>query len=38
MSTLVLEVRTATVQHVEVTEDSLVVDLGALLQERRLTR
>jgi hypothetical protein len=27
-STLVLEVRTATVQHVEVTEDSLVVDLA----------
>ena len=28
MSTLVLEVRTATVRHVEVTEDSLVVDLA----------
>jgi hypothetical protein len=27
MSTLVLEVRAVTVQHVEVTEDSLVVDL-----------
>jgi hypothetical protein len=27
-STLVLEVRTATVKHVEVTEDSLVVDLA----------